>query len=618
MCGLNGFNFKNKDLICSMNNALSHRGPDDSGVFVSDFMSLGHTRLSIMDLSKAATQPMSSVDGNLILVFNGEIYNFLELKKELQAYYHFKTSGDSEVILAAYSKWGRECVQKFNGIFALAIWDKNKQELFLARDHLGVKPLYYYHDGDKFIFASEIKAIFKHDINKVLDKKALNIYFRLLYVPEPLTPWQNIFKLPPAHYLVLKNNQIATTKYWCLQHFDNLRSQTEAISAVREQFIKSVRAQLMSDRPLGLYLSGGIDSTALLGVMSILGQKPVQTFSIGFDVSEQTDKYNADFILANKTAKHFKSDHHEVVLRAIDVKETMNKIVWHMDDLASNHTQTPMFMLSSFAKKEVDVVLSGDGGDELFAGYDRYYLNYILDKFQRLPESLRKNFLVKDFFTFFHKNEFYQKINTPLGCARWLAFMSQKESMVKNFLQPDFNQPNTTFDFLQQKFFNKQFDYKYMSSTKALQYLDIQTWLLDDALNRADRMSMANGLEQRVPFLDKDLVALAMAIPSEFNIKNKYQGKEVFKKAMRDYVPDYIYNEPKRGFFSPMAKWLRADLKNWAYEILSPDYNDNVEYFLNFQEIKTILDKHMNGEHYALNTIWSLITFQIWYKLFSK
>jgi len=618
MCGINGFNFLDKKLIHNMNELTKHRGPDDSGVFLDDNFSLGHNRLSIIDLSKNATQPMLDNDKNLVLVFNGEIYNFLELKKELGVFYNFRTNSDSEVILAGYKKWGKECVKKFNGIFSFAILNREKKELFLARDQLGIKPLYYYHSNNKFIFSSEIKAILTHrDIEKVLDKKALNIYFRLLYIPEPLTPWQNIFKLPPAHYLFVKNNQIFIEKYWSVENFDSFKDKKLAIDAVQKQFKKTVKKQLISDKPLGLYLSGGVDSTALLGVMSELMSKPVKTFSVGFDIKEQANKYNADFILANKTAKHFNSEHHKVILRAIDVKETMDKIVWHMDDLTSNHTQAPMFMLSNFVKSEVDVVLSGDGGDELFTGYDRYYLNYILDRFQLIPEFMRNNFFAQQSFKLFNKNTLYKKINMPQGAERWLAFMSQKEDVVGKFLNRDFNQNTQTLDFVKNKFFdNNTINYK-MSSTKLLQYLDIKTWLLDDALNRSDRMSMAHSVEQRVPFLDKDMVELAMSIPSKFNINNGHSGKEVLKQALNDYIPSYIYNQPKRGFFSPMAKWLRSDLNDWAYEILSPNYNKSAKEFFNFKEIKIILDKHMSGEEYALNTIWSLINFQIWYKLFN-
>lgn len=612
MCAINGFNFKDKELLVQMNSITSHRGPDGTGFFCEDDISLGHNRLSILDLREAASQPMN--DGASVIVFNGEIYNFKELKEELD--YGFKTESDTEVILAAYKKWGQDCVKKFNGIFAFAIWDKNKKELFLARDHLGVKPLYYYLKDGRFIFSSEVKGILVHDIDSSFNEEALNIYFRLLYVPEPLTPWKFIFKFPPAHCGVFKTGKLSLRRYWKIDKFDTFQDKEEIKSLSKDGFKTAIKRQLISDRPLGLYLSGGIDSTASLGVMSELLDKPVQTFTVGFEVEpEQELKFNADANLARKTSVFFQSEHHEMVLKPTDVIDNFEKIVWHADDLVSNHTQTAMYVLSGMTKQFVDVVLSGDGGDELFCGYERYYLNCMLDKIQKIPKFLRKNFLAELLFGLAGKKELYEKLNIEPGLGRFLAFMSQKEENIGRFLNQDFNQSSTTPDFLREKFL---FQPKQIDSTKMFQYLDIQTWLLDDALNRADRMSMAHGLEQRVPILDKDMVELAMAVPSTFNMDKKGLGKKIFKEAIKDYIPDFIYNEPKRGWFSPVAKWLRGGLKDWAYDILSPQYNSGALVYLNFDEIRDILDRHISGEKYALNTIWSLITFQVWLKSFKN
>ena len=613
MCGINGFNFHDEALVIKMNDRLSHRGPDTAGVYCADGISLGHRRLAIIDLSPAAAQPMHSSDGAAVIVFNGEIYNFQELKAELDAY-HFKSNSDTEVILAAYQKWGRECVKKFNGIFAFGIWDKNKQELFCARDQFGVKPFYYYYDSEHFIFSSEIKGILAHRVTKNLDLDALNIYFRLLYVPAPLTPWQNIYKLPPAHYAVLKDTTLVITKYWKAGKFDYLEDRNEIKAAVAFTFKTAVERQLISDRPLGLYLSGGIDSTALLGVMSEKLQRPVQTFSVGFDVlPEQRGKFNADFNLAEKTSAYFQSDHHRITLSARDVIRDFEHVVWPADDLVSNHTQTAMFALSKLAKPSVAVVLAGDGGDELFAGYSRYYLNYLLDKIQLVPRWLRQNSGVVFLFSAVGKQDLYHKLNLPKGSARWLAFMAQKEVVVGGFLRPEFNNANVQAAFMQKNFFHTAA----MSSTKQLQYADLQTWLVDDALNRGDRMSMAHGVEARVPFLDTDLVSLALAIPPRYMVGNRAGGKVLLKEALRDFIPDFVYNEPKRGFFSPVAKWLRGDLQEWAREILSSDYNKNTQDFFDFKAIETIFNKHVASEQYALNTLWSLLNFQVWYKLFN-
>lgn len=616
MCGINGFNFKDTKLLLKMNEEISYRGPDDTGIFEDEKISLGHNRLSIIDLSELASQPMASNDQRFVIVFNGEIYNYKDLKKDLKNSYSFKTESDTEIILAAYDKWGYGCVKKFNGIFALAIWDRQKQELFLARDHLGVKPLYYYYDGSKFIFSSEIKAILQHPISRELNRKVLNIYFRLLYIPEPLTSWHNVFKLPPAHFAVLTDKKLEIHKFWEVTEFDNLSDKNEIRSEIKKYFKQAVNRQLISDKPLGLYLSGGIDSTVLLGVMSDMLKKPINTFTVGFEVAqEQQFKFNADYNLAKRTSKFFRSNHSEIILKARDVQDNFEKIVWHADDLVANHTQPAMYVLSGLAKQSVDVVLSGDGGDELFGGYDRYYLNSVLNKIQYIPEDIRKNTLIKKIFKLLGKNNSYKKLNLGQGLDRFSAFMMQKEDDISIFLQPEFNQPSAAADFMQKKFFH---EISQIDSTKLLQYLDLKTWLLDDALNRADRMSMAHGIEQRVPLLDKELVELAMNIPSKFNLDNKGMGKKIFRESLKEYIPEFVYDEPKRGWFSPMAKWLRGDLKDWAYEILSPGYNRDTADYLNFTQIRNILDGHISGSKYALNTIWPLITFQVWFKRFMR
>jgi len=617
MCGINGFLFKDEALLDKMLQATKHRGPDDQGTFFDDKISLGHNRLSIIDPSSAGHQPMESSDKNLVITYNGELYNFKELKSELSDY-DFKTKTDTEVILAAYQKWGKECVKKFNGIFAFTIWDKTREELFLARDQLGVKPLYYYHDEKKFIFSSEIKGILCHSIAHKLDTDAINMFFRLLYIPEPKTPWKSVFKLPAAHYAIFKGSNLSKQRYWQVESFDTLSDKQEIIQRVKSGFKKSVERQLISDKPLGLYLSGGIDSTAILGVMSELRKKPVQTFSVGFDIDIQKEKYNADFNIAKQTAKHFNSDHHEVLVRAKDVKDNFENVVRHADDPVVNHTQATMYVLAKFAKQKVDVVLTGDGGDEIFAGYDRYYLNAMLDKIQRIPSFARKNIIAKSLLSAIGKQDVYDKLNIRSRAGRFCAFMVQKEHMISQFLNPDFNCNNAAQDFIDKKFSSESHVALPKDSTKFLMYADIVGWLVDDALNRGDRMSMAHGLEARVPFLDVDLVELAMQIPAKYNLDTREHGKKIFREALSEYIPDFVLDQPKRGWFSPVAKWLRGDLKDWSREILSEDYNPKTKAIFDFDEIQKIFDAHLSGEKYALNTIWSIICFQVWLKQFYK
>lgn len=618
MCGINGFTFKDKERLDQMLKQTKHRGPDDIGVWLDERVSFGHNRLSIIDPSPAGHQPMESADGRVVITYNGELYNYRELRAELEGNYPFRTKTDTEVILAAYQKWGIKCVEKFNGMFALAIWDREKQELFLARDQIGIKPLYYYWDEQQFIFSSEIKAILRHPIRRELNLDALNMFFRLLYVPEPHTPWQNIYKFPPAHYAVVKSGKLQFTRYWQTEKFDDLKDKEEIKSSIRQTVTAAVKRQLVSDRPLGLYLSGGIDSTVLLGLMSEIAGHKVKTFSVGFSTDIQPEKYNADFEIAKKTSAYFSAEHTSIMMSAGDIRNNFEKVIWHADDLVSNHTQTAMYILARATKPHVAVALSGDGGDELFTGYDRYYLNHLIDRWQYLPVWARQNFVTAGLFGGLGKSGLLQKLNTKPGIDRLLLFMAQKETVLSQVLTPDFNNANITRDFLNRKFFINTGSLLPKDSTKGLQYLDMQTWLLDDALNRADRMSMAHGLEVRVPLLDKDVVELATRIPAKYNLDSRTQGKKLFKEALREYIPDFVYNEPKRGWFSPVAKWLRGDLKDWAQEILSPSYNPAASGHLDFDAIQTVFDKHLTGQAYGLNTIWPILTFQVWLKQYTE
>ncbi len=449
MCGINGFNFRDRSMIERMNMAIKHRGPDGSGVFVQDKISLGHNRLSIIDLSPAAAQPMTSSDGNAI-VFNGEIYNFRALKKELETSYPFRTQSDTEVILASYKKWGRACVKRFNGIFAFAIWDKSRNELFLARDHIGIKPLYYFYDGSKFIFSSEIKALLEHPIPRVIDQNAFQLYLRALYVPEPLTMLERINKLPPASIAVVKDGRLMMEKYWEAGHepyFPGKR--TEIAALLCDQVRQSVSRQLISDRPLGVYLSGGIDSSVVLDCMA-RARTNIDTFSVGFDVAEteQREKFNADFNLAQKTAAHYGTRHHEVMLSYRDILDDFEKCIWQMDEPISNPTALAMFKLALFTKSTADVVLGGDGGDELFGGYDRYRMSLAASYYQKLPAALR---------ALLSFSEKAQKLNVPAGIERFALFMFQKDDVVSRVLNKDFYHADAAKNFFAEKYFAGSF-----------------------------------------------------------------------------------------------------------------------------------------------------------------
>lgn len=606
MCAINGFNFSDKELLVQMNTATSHRGPDGTGVFLDKDISLGHNRLSIIDLSENALQPMKSNDENLIIVFNGEIYNFLELKEELKSFYDFKTKSDTEVILAAYSKWGRNCLNKLNGMFAFAVWDKEKKELFLARDHIGIKPLYYFWDNKKFIFSSEIKGILEHNIPRVLNKEAFNHYFRVLYTPEPLTMFDGINKLPPATYAVLSDGKLKIEKYWKLEDRKHIKNKKEIQANIKEKVLQSVKNQLISDKPLGLYLSGGIDSSVILYAMSKIKQN-IETFSVGFDLSseEESDKFNKDFYLARKTAEYYGTKHNEILLKPADVLEYIEKAVVQMDEPISNPTAIPMMKLAKFAKEKVDVVLGGDGGDELFGGYERYRLSKIASLYQSiLPSFIRKALNFK---------EELSKLNTKAGIDRFALFMFMKDKVLKRVINENIFDNKKTKQFFKDKYF-KEFSKDF---EKAFMDTDRQSWLVDESLTKLDKMSMSFGLEARVPLLDKDIVSFANIVPTRYKI-SLFNTKIIFKKVFKKDLPSFLLKEPKRGWFSPGAKWLREDsIYKMAQKILSKDYNEATSSLFNWKEIKKILEDHRNKKEYNVTVIWALLTFQIWAKRYN-
>lgn len=609
MCAINGFNFNDDNLILKMNKITSHRGPDGTNVFCDDEISFGHNRLSIIDISESASQPMKSFDGKLIIVFNGEIYNFKELKKELIDY-PFKTNSDTEVILAAYQKWGKDCVKKLNGIFAFAIWDKLKKELFLARDNAGIKPLYYFLDGKNFIFSSEIKAIAEHSIPKKLNYEAFNHYLRVLYVPGPLTMFDGVYKFPPASFGIFKNGKLNIQKYWNIGN-ENIeyfkKSKTEIAKELQKIVQESVESQLISDKPLGIYLSGGIDSSAILdSVRRVRGN--VDTFSVGFDLSDQEEreKFNADFNLARKTADYYETNHNEIVVSSKNAMELIEKAIWHMDEPISNPTTIAMMKLAEFAKQKVDVVLGGDGGDELFGGYERYRLSLFANYYQKIPLILRNAL---------NSKEKFKKLNILPGIDRFVLFMFQKDDILKRTVAVNILNLQVSKFFFENSYFANKF--KNQKFEEIFMEADRKSWLVDYSLMLNDKMSMTHGLEQRVPLLDKNIIEFATKIPLKYKV-NPFNTKIILKEAFKKRIPNFLFNQPKRGWFSPGAKWLRhPKMYKTVEEILSKSYCAETKDLFNWPELKNILKDHCDKKEYNFTIIWTVLTFQIWAKRFN-
>lgn len=600
MCGINGFTWKDDTLVRRMDQATRHRGPDATEIWSDDHVTLGHNRLAIIDLSPEAGQPMRSDDGRYVVVYNGEIYNFDELKRELAGTYRFRTQGDTEVILAAYKKWGKDAVRRFNGIFAFAIWDMQDRELFLARDHNGIKPLYYALKGGQLIFSSEIKAILEHDVPRTLRRESLSQYLRVLFVPEPYTMFEGIMKLPQASHAVFKDGKLKIERYWKVS-FENTFTGSEADleTDFRNLMQKTVERQLVSDRPLGLFLSGGMDSTVILHHMAEKHDK-ISTYSVGFDLTadEQQEKFNEDFNLARRTAAEYGTDHHEALLTADDVVSTLENAVWHLDEPIANPTLIAQYILSKFSKETVTVVLGGDGGDELFGGYDRYRYSLWESHYARVPSFFRG--LTNQFGRF-------KKLDVPAGVERYAQFLFQKDKTVRE-VAPAFA-GREAFEYFRREYFehpvSESFENTFMDT-------DRRSWLVDESLMRTDKMTMASAIEYRVPFLDKEVVEFAARVPLSYKVSSR-RTKILMRDAYAGRIPDFIYNQPKRGWFSPGAKWLRnPKILALVKEVLSPSYCAATRDLFGWGAVAQMLEDHRTGVRYNSVMLWALVIFQMW------
>ena len=604
MCGISGFNWKDESKIVLMVQTLAHRGPDADGIFVDEEISLGHNRLSIIDLSSNANQPMFDNEKELIIVFNGEIYNFKDLKKELEGEYDFKTKSDTEVILAGYKKWGKDVVCKLNGMFAFAIWDKKKQELFCARDHAGIKPFYYFWNGKHFIFASELKAILKHNIPRTLNKEVFDYYMRVLYTPEPMTMIENIYKLPPKNVLILRGNNVNVKSYSDQMIVKKPASYKEAKHFLRESVINAVGRQLVSDVPIGVYLSGGIDSSSVLFSMSQFS-KNIETFSVGFKLGEGEEggKFNSDFDLARKTAEFFGTKHNQLLISVKDARHSFEEVVSQCDDPVSNPTSIAMMLLAKFAKSKVSVVLTGSGGDELFGGYDRYRIALAAYYYKKIPRFLR---------AISNKHSKISKLNYENKIDLFAKFMFEKDDKLSKVISNSIFKQDTDI----KKYFLNRYLSHCNNSDPASCFMEVdqKSWLPDYFFTLSDKMSMTSALEERVPLMDKELVAFSQSLSLSYKV-DLFRTKKILKDAFRDDLPEYLFNQPKRGWFSPGAKWFRdPDFEKFARNVLSEDYYNGTKILFKWPSLKEMLDKHISKEQYNLTILWAILTFQVWAK----
>lgn len=604
MCSINGCSFSDARLVERMNARTRHRGPDDTGVSEKEGATLGNNRLAVLDLSAAGHQPMSTPDGRYTIVFNGEIYNYRELRQELSSY-SFKSSSDTEVILAGYHAWGAGVLEKLNGIFALAIWDSNERELVLARDRCGVKPLYYSTVGKDIVFSSEIKALFEDSrVSKELHRESLPLYLRLGYVPGSQTLFTGVQKLLPGRMLRFKDGSAKISEFVSVVPKAGSERGVHLEELVRDTVDAAVRRQLVSDRPVGLFLSGGFDSSIILDSMSRVEQS-VDTYSVGFEVANpaEFEKFNADFNLAKKTAQHYGTRHHEYMLRPTELRNLVEDVAYHMDEPVGNATALAQLALSRFAKQSVTVALTGDGGDELFGGYPRYLMSHRMDMYQRYVPGMLRGVL--------STHDALRKLNTPGGVERYKLFHFVKDGIVSRVA------PGLGADGSSARVSAALAYLKDMEWTDQFMRLDRDWWLVDEALLRTDKMTMAAGLEARVPFLDNELVALADRIDSREKVSLS-GTKLILKRAFRERLPEYLYKEPKRGWFSPGAKWMRdTAFGGYVKEVLSSSYAPATRDLFDWDEVQRMLHDHVEKRAYNLPILWNLIMLQMWAKTYS-
>ncbi len=637
MCGIVGYWGGTRSeavIVEQMARRIISRGPDDSGAWVDEGsgVALAYRRLSILDLSSAGHQPMRSTCGRYVLVYNGEIYNHQDLRADLEVeggHFDWRGHSDTEVLLAALRHWGVEgALQRLNGMFAFGLWDKQERMLFLARDRMGEKPLYYGHSGNTFLFGSELKALAAHpDWCGEVDRDALALYMRHNCVPAPWSIYQNIAKLPPAHYVVICEEGRAVGQPQCYWDLGGVAEQGVAIVDREPEVLvdeldillrDAVGLRMAADVPLGAFLSGGYDSTAVVALMQAQSERPVKTFSIGF----REKSYN-EAVHARAVAKHLGTDHTELYVGSEEAMAVILKLPAIYDEPFSDSSQIPTYLVSELARRHVTVSLSGDGGDELFFGYGRYFMGeQIWTKLSRLPLPMRRigsrilakapgralekvmNVLPKRL-QITHLADRLPKLGEILAHPNGVAFYHELVSHWKNPGQVVLgsNEPDTLLS-------NPDRLPKLPGLSEQMMYLDAMTYLPDDILTKVDRASMAVSLEARVPLLDHRVVEFAWRVPTKYKYRDG-QGKWLLREVLYRYVPRDLMERPKMGFGVPVEHWLRGPLREWGEELLG-EKRLREEGFFDPAPIRTMWEEHVSGKrrwHYCL---WDVLMFQAW------
>lgn len=632
MCGIYGIvNLTNgarpkQELLTAMGRVLSHRGPDDEGEYYGDDIAFGMRRLSIIDVG-GGHQPIANEDESVWVVCNGEIYNFKSLREDLEKKGHvFRCNSDTEVIVHLYEERGVEFIQQLRGMFALALWDKSRARLIIARDRLGKKPLYIRQEPGRLLFASEIKSILQdRDIPRRVQLEALQEYLALGYLPAPHTLFEGIHKVLPGHYLLIEKGQVRDREYWDVD-FDReeKHSEHEWVEIVREKLMESIRVRLVSDVPLGAFLSGGIDSSAIVAVMARHTDRPVKTYSIGF---EGKDSFYNELPYARMVADAFGTDHHEIIVRP-EVSELLPKLIWYMDEPIADSAFITTYLVSKLAAKSVKVILSGVGGDELFGGYRRYLSDRVMPYYNVLPPTVRKKWLPallagipQDRHSKWENycrlaNAFVRSADLP-SAQRYTSYITLFSPEVRSVLLKDgdsmenFMAGNGCSDETLARYFYKC---RGSDSLNQIFYADLKTSLPDDLLLLTDKMTMAASIECRAPFMDHELVELTSRIPSSLKVRG-FSMKYLLKKAVEPWLPKQILRRKKRGFGAPMGAWLRNDLANLVRSTLS-EAQVKKRGLLNWPVIENTISKHNAHRSDETDSLLALVNLELWCQIF--
>jgi len=627
MCGIVGLvNNKNRQIdqivLKKMTNALSHRGPDDLGLYISqkngNAVGLGHRRLSIIDISRSGHQPMTNENQTIYIVFNGEIYNYKELKKELVDKGHkFNSNTDTEVIIHGYEEYGDQICNKLNGMFAFGIWDENKQLLLLARDRYGQKPLYYYQSNEDFFFASELKSLNKNpDFKNELDYKSLSLYLLYEYVPAPYSIYKGVKKLLPGNFLIWHNGQVKIKKYWDIQfnNKDIAYNVSEIEKKILDLLKKSIEIRLMSDVPLGVFLSGGIDSSAIVALMSeIISGKNIKTFSIGFN-----EKSFDESSYSRKVAKKFGTDHHEKILTPKIMLDILPEIFSFLDEPFADASIIPTYLLAKFTRNYVTVALGGDGGDELFAGYDPFIAHVFASYYEKIPKYFHNKIVnlsrilpvsTKNMSFDFKLKQFLKGIPyiPEIRNQVWLGSFSKNDQ--DDILSPEIKQKLADFN-TYENILSTINNINFRDKIDKIIFLYSKFYLAEDILTKVDRASMAVSLEVRSPFLDVNFAEFVNTIPSKLKLKG-ICTKYILKKSLQSKINRDLLYRNKKGFGVPLAKWMKNELKPIILDIFSSSKIKNQGIF-NAKAIETLLEKHFKGKQDCRKQIWTLLMFQMW------